>query len=75
VLIAGVIAFAATSLLCALAPNSAVLIIGRLLQGAAAAAVLPTVQSLINSRSAGPPWSRRSRCMEPPSAPRLRSDR
>src|SRR5690349_903764 len=49
VLIAGVIAFAATSLLCALAPNSAVLIVGRLLQGAAAAAVLPTVQSLINS--------------------------
>jgi len=49
VLIIGVIAFATTSLLCALAPNSAVLIAGRLLQGASAAAVLPTVQSLINS--------------------------
>jgi EmrB/QacA subfamily drug resistance transporter len=49
VLIVGVIAFAITSLLCALAPNSAVLIAGRLLQGASAAAVLPTVQSLINS--------------------------
>jgi len=49
VLIIGVIAFAITSLLCALAPNSAVLIAGRLLQGASAAAVLPTVQSLINS--------------------------
>ena len=49
VLIIGVIAFACTSLICALAPNSAVLIAGRLLQGASAAAVLPTVQSLINS--------------------------
>src|SRR6478609_12168800 len=54
VLIIGVIAFAATSLICALAPNSAVLIVGRLLQGAAAAAVLPTVQSLINSLFRGP---------------------
>lgn len=54
VLLFGVIAFAATSLLCALAPNSAVLIVGRLLQGAAAAAVLPTVQSLINSLFRGP---------------------
>ena len=54
VLIVGVIAFAATSLICALAPNSAVLIVGRLLQGAAAAAVLPTVQSLINSLFRGP---------------------
>ena len=49
VLIIGVIAFACTSLICALAPNSTVLIAGRLLQGASAAAVLPTVQSLINS--------------------------
>ena len=48
------LAFAATSLICALAPNSAVLIVGRLLQGAAAAAVLPTVQSLINSLFRGP---------------------
>ena len=49
VLLIGVVAFAGTSLVCALAPNSAVLIAGRLLQGASAAAVLPTVQSLINS--------------------------
>ncbi len=53
-LIIGVCAFAATSLLCALAPSSAVLIAGRLLQGAAAAAVLPTVQGLINSLYRGP---------------------
>ncbi|HEY5150660.1 MAG TPA: MFS transporter [Mycobacterium sp.] len=53
-LIIGVCAFAATSLLCALAPTSAVLIAGRLLQGAAAAAVLPTVQGLINSLYRGP---------------------
>lgn len=53
-LIIGVCAFAATSLLCALAPSSAVLIGGRLLQGAAAAAVLPTVQGLINTLYRGP---------------------
>lgn len=53
-LIIGVCAFAATSLICALAPSSAVLIGGRLLQGAAAAAMLPTVQGLINSLYRGP---------------------
>ncbi len=53
-LLIGVVAFAATSLICALAPSAGVLIAGRLLQGAAAAAVLPTVQSLINSLFRGP---------------------
>ncbi len=54
VLLVGVIAFAATSVICALAPGAGVLIAGRLLQGAAAAAVLPTVQSLISSLYRGP---------------------
>lgn len=49
VLLAGVLAFAVTSMICAFAPSAALLIAGRLLQGAAAAAVLPTVQSLISS--------------------------
>ena len=53
-LIIGVCGFAAMSLVCALAPSSAVLIAGRLLQGAAAAAVLPTVQGLISSLYRGP---------------------
>ena len=49
VLLFGVVAFAAMSLVCALAPSAAVLITGRLLQGASAAAILPTVQGLISS--------------------------
>ncbi len=54
VLLVGVVAFALTSLICAFAPSAGVLIIGRLLQGASAAAVLPTVQSLISSLYRGP---------------------
>ena len=53
-LLIGVVAFAATSLVCALAPNGSVLIIGRLAQGAAAAALLPTVQGMLQSLYRGP---------------------
>ena len=53
-LLIGAIAFATTSLVCALAPSAGVLILGRLAQGASAAALLPTVQGLLQSLYRGP---------------------
>ncbi|MGW7410312.1 MFS transporter [Streptomyces sp. NPDC054833] len=50
---AGVIAFAATSLACALAPTAAALIILRALQGAAAAAIIPQTFGLIRAMFTG----------------------
>jgi EmrB/QacA subfamily drug resistance transporter len=44
----GLTTFSVASLLCGLAPNEASLIIGRLLQGAAAASMIPQVLALIN---------------------------
>ncbi|WP_293994564.1 MFS transporter [Streptomyces sp.] len=49
----GVIAFAATSLACALAPDATVLIILRALQGAAAAAIIPQTFGLIRAMFTG----------------------
>jgi EmrB/QacA subfamily drug resistance transporter len=46
---AGLIAFAVTSLLCALAPNSAVLIGARVLQGAAAALLVPASLAIVEA--------------------------
>ena len=45
----GLIAFALTSLLCALAPNSAVLIGARVLQGAAAALLVPASLAIVEA--------------------------
>ncbi|MEU0333822.1 MFS transporter [Streptomyces sp. NPDC006193] len=50
---AGVIAFAAASLACALAPTAAVLITVRVLQGAAAAAIIPQTFGLIRAMFTG----------------------
>ncbi|MFI1720504.1 MFS transporter [Streptomyces sp. NPDC020489] len=50
---AGVVAFAATSLACALAPTATVLIILRALQGAAAAAIIPQTFGLIRAMFTG----------------------
>ncbi|CAM5599088.1 DHA2 family efflux MFS transporter permease subunit OS=Streptomyces alboniger OX=132473 GN=CP975_14755 PE=4 SV=1 [Streptomyces alboniger] len=50
---AGVIAFAATSLACALAPTAVVLIILRAAQGAAAAAIIPQTFGLIRAMFTG----------------------
>ncbi|HEX9065658.1 MAG TPA: MFS transporter [Streptosporangiaceae bacterium] len=52
-LLAGVVLFAAASLACALAPNGAALVSARLVQGAGAAAILPSVLSVINSTFRG----------------------
>lgn len=56
-LVYGTVGFAAASLLCGLAPTGGVLIAGRFLQGATAAALLPTVLSLINATFRGPALS------------------
>ena len=53
VLLAGVVVFAAASLACALAPSGAFLVTARLIQGAGAAAILPSVLSVINSTFRG----------------------
>jgi EmrB/QacA subfamily drug resistance transporter len=50
---AGVIAFAATSLACALAPTATALLILRALQGAAAAAIIPQTFGLIRAMFTG----------------------
>lgn len=50
---AGVIAFAATSLACALAPTAALLITLRALQGAAAAAIIPQTFGLMRAMFTG----------------------
>ena len=52
-LIAGVVTFALASLGCAVAPDGTVLIVARLVQGAGAAAILPTVLSIISSSFRG----------------------
>lgn len=48
ILMIGLAAFTATSLLCGIAPNPDVLLIGRLAQGAAAALMVPQVLSIVN---------------------------
>jgi MFS transporter, DHA2 family, methylenomycin A resistance protein len=48
VFIAGLIAFGASSVLCALAPTVPILVAGRALQGLGAAAILPTSLAIIN---------------------------
>jgi DHA2 family methylenomycin A resistance protein-like MFS transporter len=48
VFLAGLVAFGASSVICALAPSVAVLIAGRALQGLGAAAILPTSLAIIN---------------------------
>src|SRR3954470_1281180 len=48
VFVGGLLLFAASSLICALAPSVAVLIAGRALQGLGAAAILPTSLAIIN---------------------------
>lgn len=53
VLVGGLIGFAVTSLLCAIAPTSLVLIIARGLQGAAAALLVPSSLALIISAFSG----------------------
>ncbi|POX56305.1 MFS transporter [Streptomyces sp. Ru71] len=55
---AGVIAFAAASLACALAPTAAALIALRAVQGAAAAAVIPQTFGLIRALFTGPELSK-----------------
>lgn len=50
----GVAMFAAASLVCGLAPNIVVLIAARFVQGAAAAATVPQVMSIIQLRFTGP---------------------
>ncbi|KUO09553.1 MFS transporter [Streptomyces sp. DSM 15324] len=55
---AGVIAFALTSLACALAPTALVLITLRALQGAAAAAIIPQTFGLIRAMFTGPELSK-----------------
>ena len=53
-LLAGMGVFAAGSLLCALAPGTGVLIAGRMVSGAGAAAVLPTTLALLAEGLRGP---------------------
>jgi MFS transporter, DHA2 family, methylenomycin A resistance protein len=48
VFVAGLLAFGASSVICALAPSVAVLVAGRALQGLGAAAILPTSLAIIN---------------------------
>jgi MFS family permease len=55
---AGVIAFTAASLACALAPDSQLLVVFRFAQGAGAAALVPQVFSLIQLRFTGPARAR-----------------
>jgi EmrB/QacA subfamily drug resistance transporter len=49
VFICGMVGFAATSLLCALAPNNVFLVAGRALQGLSAAMIAPTALSLLTT--------------------------
>lgn len=53
VFLAGVILFGATSVLAGLAPNGELLILGRFLQGASAAMILPTSLALLNAGFTG----------------------
>jgi MFS transporter, DHA2 family, methylenomycin A resistance protein len=53
VFIGGLMAFGASSVICALAPSVAVLVAGRALQGLGAAAILPTSLAIINHAFAG----------------------
>jgi MFS family permease len=55
---AGVIAFTAASLACALAPDGQLLVVFRFAQGAGAAALVPQVFSLIQLRFTGPARAR-----------------
>src|SRR4051794_18941640 len=48
VFIAGLVAFGASSVICAVAPSVGVLVAGRALQGLGAAAILPTSLAIIN---------------------------
>lgn len=54
----GLIAFGAASILIAVAPTPVILVIGRLLQGAAGAFLLPSSLALITSRITGPAQGR-----------------
>jgi EmrB/QacA subfamily drug resistance transporter len=58
VLQVGLIGFAVASLMCALSPNSAVLIIARALQGVAGALLVPSSLALIISAFSGPAQGR-----------------
>lgn len=52
--LAGVVGFGATSVLCGLAPNMELLVLGRLLQGAAGALLVPGSLAIITSTFEGP---------------------
>ncbi|MFI5086280.1 MAG: MFS transporter [Actinomycetales bacterium] len=54
----GIVAFAATSVLCGVAPTGTVLIVGRALQGAAGALLVPSSLALIVGNFSGPAQSR-----------------
>lgn len=54
VFLTGVIAFTVSSLICGIAPATVVLIVARLVQGAAAAAMMPQIISVIQMRFSGP---------------------
>ncbi|MCK0117722.1 MFS transporter [Isoptericola sp. S6320L] len=58
VLFVGLLGFAATSVLCAVAPTGAVLVVARLLQGVAGALLVPSSLALIISTFEGPAQSR-----------------
>ncbi|GAY16193.1 MFS transporter [Mycobacterium sp. shizuoka-1] len=58
VLQAGLLLFGLASLLCAMAPSGAVLIIGRCLQGLGAAFLVPSSLAMLNARFAGTQQSR-----------------
>jgi EmrB/QacA subfamily drug resistance transporter len=49
----GVLGFTLSSLLCGLAPNTAVLVVARFVQGAGAAAMMPQIISVIQTQFAG----------------------
>jgi len=52
--VVGLVAFTVTSLLCGLAPTEGVLVLARVLQGAAAAAMVPQVFATIQASTSGP---------------------
>jgi MFS family permease len=59
---AGLAGFTSASLACGLAPNTATLVSFRLIQGTAAALMMPQVMSLIQRTFAGPARPGRARC-------------
>lgn len=65
VFLLGVSAFALTSIACAMAPSSGLLITSRLVQGAAAAAIVPQTFGLIRAMFVGAEMSRALGCIGP----------